>query len=386
MLTHAGCQARRQRLWDAVGSEVEWILVGDPRHVHYFSNFWIHPLSFSAGERCLLLLERNGRATLFADNFARRSAASEPYVDDERIQPWYDHQHSVINRDTILLAELGDFADELADQTGMIEAEAVSASVCLAFDVYIPEDEDEEDDGEDAETLGDIIRDLRRNKEPDEIELLKRCMAACAAGHARAREVIKPGITELDVYREVQSAAVAAAECPALVYGDFRCTSPSVHKAGGLPTNHVLADGELFILDYSVVIDGYRSDFTNTKAVGTPSAEQAKAAAACIQAIESGEKKLRAGASASDIYDTCSAELDAAGIGPLKHHAGHGLGLGHPEPPILVPQSTDTLEAGDVITLEPGVYLEGVGGMRFEHNYLITENGFERLSEHELGL
>ena len=65
-------------------------------------------------------------------------------------------------------------------------------------------------------------------------------------------------------------------------------------------------------------------------------------------------------------------------------HSGHGLGLGHPEPPYFVPESDDTLEVGDVVALEPGLYIEGVGGMRFERNYLITADGFETLSRHEI--
>ena len=62
MLTQAGCLARRARSWEAVPTACEWVLIADPRHVLYLSNFWIHPLSFSAGERCWLLLERDGKA------------------------------------------------------------------------------------------------------------------------------------------------------------------------------------------------------------------------------------------------------------------------------------------------------------------------------------
>ncbi|HMP15796.1 MAG TPA: M24 family metallopeptidase, partial [Gemmatales bacterium] len=67
-------------------------------------------------------------------------------------------------------------------------------------------------------------------------------------------------------------------------------------------------------------------------------------------------------------------------------HTGHGIGLGHPEAPFLVPESSDTLLAGDVLTLEPGLYIKDVGGMRFERNYLITETGYELLSKHRLTL
>ena len=78
--------------------------------------------------------------------------------------------------------------------------------------------------------------------------------------------------------------------------------------------------------------------------------------------------------------------IKAAGYPALPHHAGHGLGLGHPEPPILVPESDDVLLPGDVVTLEPGSYIDGVGGVRVEHNYVITADGCRRLSNHQLRL
>ena len=79
--------------------------------------------------------------------------------------------------------------------------------------------------------------------------------------------------------------------------------------------------------------------------------------------------------------------FEEAGYGQFfPHHAGHGLGLGHPEPPILVPHSEDVLLAGDVVTLEPGLYVPGVGGIRIEHNYQITESGSVCLSQHEIAL
>ncbi|MGZ3302037.1 MAG: M24 family metallopeptidase [Isosphaeraceae bacterium] len=72
--------------------------------------------------------------------------------------------------------------------------------------------------------------------------------------------------------------------------------------------------------------------------------------------------------------------------GHFPTHSGHGLGLGHPEPPYLVPESIETLQAHDVVALEPGLYLPGVGGMRFERNYLTTDCGHETLTRHQLAL
>ena len=70
----------------------------------------------------------------------------------------------------------------------------------------------------------------------------------------------------------------------------------------------------------------------------------------------------------------------------FPHHAGHGLGLTHPEAPFLVRHATETLRAGDVVTLEPGLYIAGIGGIRIEHNYLVTDQAFERLSQHTIAL
>src|SRR5207247_5175538 len=110
------------------------------------------------------------------------------------------------------------------------------------------------------------VAQMRRQKDPDEIEQLRTCMRATEAGHAWARANVKPGMTELDVYSGVSAACVRAAGMPVIVYGDF-AVSPGPEKRGGAPTERVLAAGDMLILDYSVVIQGYRSDFTNTLVV-----------------------------------------------------------------------------------------------------------------------
>lgn len=392
MLTREGCLARRERLWEALPESVEWVLVADPRHVQYLANFWVQPLSFSGGERGLLLLERQGQATLLADNFAFRSAAHAPHIDREVIDSWYDHRHSVINRDHALLRALERIAPELSHRSGLVEAEwlPVAAASILPLDHEsfslkpVPK---VRSNGSSAVDLGSVLRLLRRRKEPDELELLRRSIAAGEAGQAVLREVLRPGISELEVYGAVQEAALQAAGRPGIVYGDFRAATAAAPKAGGLPTDHVLQPGDLFVLDFSVVLDGYRGDITNTLSVGPPSDEQTMLYELCLSALAAGEAMLREGTAASDVHAAVYGPFDEAGYGSaFQHHAGHGVGLAHPEPPILVPESDDVLVEGDVVTLEPGAYVEGIGGMRFEHNYLITAGGFERLSAHDLSL
>lgn len=389
MLTEAGCLSRRARLWDAVPREFEWLLVADPRHVQYLANFWVQPLSFSGGERGLLLLDRNGPATLLGDNFALRSAAHQPYVDKEIVEKWYDHKHSVVNRDHALFAALKQVAPQLQGRPGLLEAEwlPLGAKDLLSLPPAAYSVSQEAGSPPPRTDLGTILRGLRRQKDPDELDLLRQCMRAGEAGQARLREILRPGISELEIYLEVQRAALAAAGRPGLVYGDFRACTKDQPKAGGLPTGYRVQPGDVFVLDYSVVLDGYRSDFTNAMSVGKPSTEVRELFALCQAGMAGGEQTLRAGALCKDIHAAVAKPFRDAGRAEVfPHHAGHGIGLAHPEAPILVPESTETLLSGDVVTLEPGAYLAGIGGMRIEHNYLITDAGYERLSRHVISL
>lgn len=383
MLTADGCTTRRERLWQLLPEDIQWVLVADPRHVHYLSGFWVNPLSFSAGERSRLVLDRHLGTTLLADNFTRRSAVTTPHVDREETVTWYDHHRSVENRDRALLDGLRRMLRELAGRPGLVDVDWCSpAELALLRDAGL----DLHLYGPEGRSLGDLLRTLRRQKLPDELRVLQLCMEAGKAGQQAGLQAVRAGMTEFDVYREIHRAVLESARTPCLLYGDFRAVSPQTPKAGGLPTRHVLAEGEMVILDFSVVVAGYRSDFTNTVAVGTPGAEQTDLFDACCRALAAGERKLRPGVAGRDVYRAVSDVLEDAGYGALQHHAGHGLGLAHPEPPILVEESQDVLQVGDVVTLEPGAYVEGVGGVRVEHNYLITESGAQRLSEHELRL
>ncbi len=413
MLTLEGCLARRKRLWDSLPANVEWILVADPRHVQYLANFWVQPLSFSGGERGWLCLERSGRSTLLGDNFALRAGVHPAYVDREIVEKWYDHKHAVINRDHALLNSLRQLQPDLKGRRGLIEAEAlpVAAGQVLAMQfpldgsspwtcqlpiepndlLFLPPDawnaSQEAADGPVFTDLGTALRMARRHKEPDEIALMRQCMRGGEAGMARAKEIVRPGVTELELYRAVADASIAGAGRPGLVYGDFRATNATKPKVGGLPTDYTLQEGDLYILDFSVVLDGYRGDFTNTFAVAAINPALREMHALCVAGMRGGEAVLKAGTAAKAVHAAVFKPFADAGRPELfTHHAGHGLGLAHPEPPILVPESTDMLQAGDVITLEPGAYAEGIGGMRIEHNYLITPTGYERLTQHVIAL
>src|SRR5262249_44166511 len=136
----------------------------------------------------------------------------------------------------------------------------------------------------------------------------------------------------------------------------------------------------------SVVVLGFHDDFTNTFAVGAdPTPRQRELFEACVGALRAGEAALKPGTPAREVDGAVRAHFAVMGLDRhFTNHSRHGLGLGHPEPPYFVPESDDTVLAGDIVALEPGLYVEGVGGMRFERNYRVTSQGPESLSNHDL--
>jgi Xaa-Pro aminopeptidase len=377
MLTAPGCAARRQRLWSALPAPCDVLIAGDPSSLVYLAGYTQSPFVFRTVESAALLVIEQGRAALVADDMLR------PFLDaafvDERVAPvWYDGNHSAPYRRGQLARSAAEYLARLPVGRVGVELASVPTRVIEGLRAARV--------GIELVDIGPTIRSLRRAKDPDEIETLKRSMRAGEAAQAAALEELRPGMDELDAFLLVQRAAAQAAGEPVIVYGDFASGPRCEREKGGPPTSRTIARGDLLLLDFSVVISGYRGDFTNTFAVGAgPSARQRELFEACLGALKAGEDSLKPGTPAREVDAAvrrhfASLRLDHA----FTTHSGHGIGLGHPEPPYFVPHSTDTLLEGDVVALEPGLYIEGEGGMRYERNYRITRDGFETLSNHEL--
>lgn len=360
MLTADGCRGRVQRLLAALRPTGP-LLLADPIHLRYFANAYTDPFHLGADFGGFLKVAADGRTTLYHDHRAPKTYDAA-FVDERVPVKWYDGKtpgqgpRRLILRDVVELAGTGGRVhDALTDP--------------------------------DAVHLHTVVADQRRRKDLDEIALLKECMRVTNAGHEWAMVVTEPGMTELDVYSGIAAECTRVAGFPVVVYGDF-AVSDGMARRGGMATRRKLNAGDMLIPDFSVIIQGYRSDFTNTLVIGgRPTAEQQKLFDLCVAAMAAGEAVLKGGAKCQDVYDAVRGVFAAQGLAKaFPHHAGHGLGVSHPEPPYFVEQSEGEVVAGDVVTLEPGLYIDGVGGVRIEHNYLVTEDGFERLSGHQLRL
>jgi len=363
MLSAIGCSERRQRFWKLLDPppESDHVILSDPLHLTYLANYWVDPISLGAGFPAYLIVRKDGHAKLLHEDRAPRSTA-QAHAEETRVSHWYDGQSP------------GKGPRQLACLESVNPSRQGLRIHDRPGDVYAP-------------TVVGTLAQMRRQKDPDEIAVLRLCMRAAEAGQAWALAHVQPGMSELDVYAGVAGACLRAAGMPVVVYGDFT-VCPGSQKHGGPPTQHILEPGEMIILDYSVVIFGYRGDFTNTIVVGgNPRPDQERLERLCVQAMAAGEKELRAGAECQRVYDAVNGVFEREGVAEhFPHHAGHGIGLTHPEAPFLVRHSNETLLEGDVVTLEPGLYVDGVGGVRIEHNYLITKDGYERLSNHQISL
>jgi Xaa-Pro aminopeptidase len=369
MLTAEGCAGRRARLVDACPSCDAWLLT-TPESLAYLAGYVPSPFVFNPVESAAALFLTAERSVLFADNLLR-VFSDRCHVDEVVSLEWYTGRKSAPPRRQSLAQAV---EAQLPGGIRTLGVEALSHGFGLASLDLVP--------------LDPTLRQLRRSKDPDEIALIRRSVLAGEAGHAAALERTRPGMTELDVFLLVQEAAARALGRPAAIYGDFVSGPRCEIERGGPPGPRIIEPGDLFLLDDSVVVDGYRADFTNTFAVGgEPTPRQRELEAICLEAMAAAEALLAPGVRGRDIDGALRGSLASHGVEPyFPSHSGHGLGLGHPEPPYLVRESSDSLVVGDVVALEPGLYIPGEGGMRFERNYLILPGGHERLTNHHLGL
>ena len=214
-------------------------------------------------------------------------------------------------------------------------------------------------------------------------EDVKRSLEANRAAYETIRTGLRCGMTERDAYALVQAAVdrVCGAEPHAFI-GDF-VGGARTGAIEGPPTDYVFKTGDLFILDLSVKRGDVWSDTCRTFFFGGPTSRQREAYAAVLTCQDEGTRRVRAGVAASSVRPPMMAVLAARGFGDLMpHHGGHLVG---PEPylkPAFEEGCDDCVEAGDICTLEPGVYVPGEWGMRVENDYLVGRDGLENLFDY----
>jgi Xaa-Pro aminopeptidase len=143
-----------------------------------------------------------------------------------------------------------------------------------------------------------------------------------------------------------------------------------------------IVEGDLVVLDFGALLDGYHSDMTRTISVGEPASTEARMLEVVLASQQAGVEAVGPGVACQDVDQICRAVIDAAGWGDnFVHGTGHGVGLDIHEAPRIARTSDTTLLEGEVVTVEPGVYLPELGGVRIEDTVVVTADGCRRLTQ-----
>ncbi len=231
-----------------------------------------------------------------------------------------------------------------------------------------------------------LVEGLRAVKDEEEQALLLRASGIADRVFSEIRQLAAPGMTENEVAGEIerlqrqQGAERSAA--PLIVASGPRTSLPH-----GVASGRVIESGEPLMVDLSPVVGGYRGDLTRTVHFGPPPREFARIYRIVCEALDRAIKGLRPGMLASDVDAIARDHIAASGFGEFFNHSlGHGIGLDQHEGPLLSPDDQTLLVPGMVVTIEPGIYVPGSGGVRIEDAVIVTEDGCDVLttSSHDL--
>ena len=232
----------------------------------------------------------------------------------------------------------------------------------------------------DVAPLGEVIETMRLLKDDEEISLIRRAVGILDSAFETARQTIRPGVSELEVLGAIQLAILLENKEP-FVMDTTVASGPNTAGNLGPPTERILAEGDLFLVDLYPVLKMYKSDMTRMFVAGKPLEWQLKMHTVIEEAMRLAEQALRPGVPASEPDAIVRRCITEAGYGDyIIGHAGHGLGLVHPERPYIAPWEDMELKERMVVAVEPGIYIPGLGGMRIEQNYVLRADGPELLS------
>jgi len=275
----------------------------------------------------------------------------------------------VVQADRDLLSWLGARLEELAAAPVAFEADHVTVAGHESLS------------GGGAELLPTtgVLGGIRAIKDEGELEAIRRAARVTDNVYERLAQEAIVGRSEAEVAWWFEQALRAeGAEAPA--FEVIVASGPNAALPHHHPGGREIGPGETVVVDAGAQVGGYCSDCTRTFATGPLSDELQQAYALCRSAQESALAAVRAGADASELDAIARTQIEESGLAPVLHGLGHGVGLEVHEQPVLRPASTDTLAAGNVVTVEPGVYLAGRGGVRIEDLVVVGETGPEVLS------
>lgn len=330
---------------DRVGAAT--FLVTSPVNVRYLTGF--------ASSNAALLVGRES-LTVATDGRYAEAARGLPGV-----------ELAVADRD--LLGWLGARLGELAAAPVAFEAETVTVRGHEALAA----------DGTELVPTDGVVLGLRAVKDDGELDAVRRAARVTTEAYERLAQESLAGRTEAEVAwwleRTLREEGADSLAFPVIVASGPNAALPHHH-----PGPREIGTGETVIVDAGALVDGYCADCTRTFATGVLAERLQEAYALCLSAQEGALAAVAPGARGAELDAAARAQIEDSDLAPVLHGLGHGVGLEVHELPVLRPTSTDVLAAGNVVTVEPGVYLAGEGGVRIEDLVVVGEDGPEVLT------
>jgi Xaa-Pro aminopeptidase len=225
-----------------------------------------------------------------------------------------------------------------------------------------------------------LVESLRAVKQPEEVEAIRRATEITNRVYERMSEEQFSGRPEKElVWRMTELFHEEGADEEA--FETIVAAGPTAASPHAIPGERIVQEGELVLIDAGAKLDGYCADCTRTFAVGEISESLREIYDVCLRGQQAGLDAVRPGITGRDADAAARAVIADAGYGDaFGHGLGHGIGLLVHEAPTLRPESTDTLAAAHAVTVEPGIYLSGVGGVRIEDLVVVTDDGCDVLT------
>lgn len=229
-------------------------------------------------------------------------------------------------------------------------------------------------------TQSALVSELRKVKDEEELDLMRKAGELTNEGMKVAYEVIKPGIKEYEAAAEIEYVMRRKGSWGTAFDTIVASGVRSAYPHGGC-LDREIRKGDLVVVDIGATYQHYRSDMTRTLAAGKPSEKQEKIYEAVRLAQEKAFQAVKPKAKAKDIDAIARKVIEDAGYSEyFVHSLGHGVGLEVHEAPTIGPESKDKLMIGNVVTLEPGIYIVGFGGFRIEDTVLVQKRKAEKFT------
>lgn len=342
--------AMKKENWDAV-------LITDPKHVYYVTGFACEPherflgVVLVRGEQPVLIVPEldadKAAAVSSVKQIATHSDTDNPYVILKAHLPasvktlGIEKSHLSVQRFETMQAELGSL--QYAD-------------------------------------IGSVLQSMRIIKSDEELDRLQAAVDCIETVLGNVVQRVRIGMTEAEVVAELEyEMKKQGAEGPS--FSTMVLAGENAALPHGVPGSRVIREGDLLLFDLGVYVDGYASDITRTFAVGEVSDELKKIYQTVLEANEAAIAAVRPGVSFGSLDHAARQVITDGGYGPyFTHRLGHGLGIDVHEYPSVNASNEELLQPGVVFTIEPGIYVPNVGGVRIEDDVVVTEDGVRVLT------